>query len=244
MQSGTAPLCRFLDWDSAHFGMRVGRVMPRRADCEGMREALGWAASENIDCMYLLADSSDPVTARSVQDAGFRMVGVRAGLGVTLAASAGTDGAGIRPAAAGDVPYLRQLASRSHYDSRFYADGRFSREACDRLFSMWIERSCTDSSFAGAVFVPEIDGQPAGYITCAMKEGAGEIGLIAVDERSRNQGLGAKLLARAEQWFAAQGAPRAGVVTQASNVKALRMYERHGFRIESIGLWFHWWNAG
>jgi GNAT superfamily N-acetyltransferase len=93
-----------------------------------------------------------------------------------------------------DIPYLADLASRSHNDSRFYVDGRFHREACDQLFRVWVTRSCSDPSFAGAVFVAEVNNQPCGYITCAVKDGRGDIGLIAVDERFRKQGLGQALL--------------------------------------------------
>jgi dTDP-4-amino-4,6-dideoxy-D-galactose acyltransferase len=150
---------------------------------------------------------------------------------------------GIRPATEDDIPYLRQLAMASHHASRFYIDGRFPAVRCDELFGIWIERSCQDPGFAGAVFVPEMDGGPAGYITCAIKQGVGDIGLIAVDDRYRRHGLGGNLLAEASRWFSAHGVERVQVVTQGSNIAPLRMYERYGFRIESVQLWYHWWRT-
>jgi ribosomal protein S18 acetylase RimI-like enzyme len=189
--------------------------------------------------MYLLADADDPGTLRLASARGFRFIDMR----VTLIAQTKEvqPTSNIRPLRAEDIAYLSDLAARSHYDSRFYVDGRFSREACDQLFRTWIERSCGDRSFAGAVFVAELNDRPCGYITCTVKGDYGEIGLIAVDERFRRRGLGQALLATGGHWFREQNAKTVGVVTQGRNISALRMYEQYGFLIESIRLWFHWW---
>jgi dTDP-4-amino-4,6-dideoxy-D-galactose acyltransferase len=241
MQAPTAAGFRFLDWDSAHFSLRIGRVTSPTLDAELSREALAWANSSSIDCMYLLADSRDAATIRLASESGWRMVDVRVTLTAGLPDIAPGSGR-VREANMEDLPYLKQLAKRSHKDSRFYADGNFPEMACDQLFAIWIERSVRDRDFAGAVFVPQFEGgQPAGYITCAIKNGVGEIGLIAVDEKARKMGLGTSLLAESARWFAAQGATRISVVTQGCNVPALRMYERNRFTIESVQLWFHWW---
>jgi len=240
MASADSPL-RILDWDSAHFGMRIGRVTPVRADEKLLQAALRWADEQSLDCMYLLADSSHAETVRLAGELGWRMVDMRVTLGIEMSTAAKIDSP-MRLAGAGDLAYLKQLAISSHKDSRFYTDGKFPEAACGGLFAAWIERSVHDPGFAGAVFVPEIaEGKPAGYITCALKQGAGEIGLIAVDPAARRTGLGTRLLAQATSWFAAQGADRASVVTQGCNIAALRMYQRYGFAIESIQLWFHWW---
>ena len=176
-------LFRVLNWDSSHFGIRIGRVLPTRGDGGLFKEALAWAGRESLDCMYLLAGSNDATTVRLAGDFGWRMVDVRVTLGVE--ASETESDAQLRLARAEDLPLLKQLAARSHRDSRFYADGGFETAACDRLFSTWVERSVLDPAFAGAVFVPELQGKPAGYITCAIKNGAGEIGLVAVDPNAR-----------------------------------------------------------
>ena len=241
MKSAWNSSFRLLDWDSAHFGIRIGRVLPIRADEELFKEALIWADLSSLDCMYLLVDSNDASTVRLVGEFGWRMVDMRVTLGSELS-SVVKSHSPMRPAVAGDLPYLKQLAMRSHDDSRFYTDGNFRATACDELFAIWIERSVRDRDFAGAVFVPELEGnEPAGYITCAIKQGVGDIGLIAVDPKMHRMGLGTRLLAEAARWFSEQGAERVSVVTQGCNIPALRMYERFGFTIESIQLWFHWW---
>ena len=241
MEASAPDTFRLLDWDSAHFGLRIGRVMPVRLDAALLRQALAWANMSSIDCMYLLADSNDAGTLRAVAGAGWRMVDIRVTLRAQLSDVA-PSATCVRLAKAEDLPYLKQLAKRSHTDSRFYADGNFPMAACDELFATWIERSVLDQSFAGAAFVAQTGtDQPAGYITCSIKEGEGNIGLIAVDEKARRLGLGTQLLVESARWFAGHGAGRVSVVTQGCNIPALRMYERSGFRVESIQLWFHWW---
>jgi dTDP-4-amino-4,6-dideoxy-D-galactose acyltransferase len=233
---------QILDWDSSHFGMRIGRVLAVRGEERLFERAREWADRESLACVYLLAEANDTAAVRLAGDFGWRMVDVRA----TLEAEklmVSESHAPVRLARAEDLPYLKRLAISSHRDSRFYTDGGFPTSACDRLFEVWIERSVLDRGFAGAVFVPELDGKPAGYITCAVKNGVGEIGLLAVDPNARRRGVGTGLLQQATNWFSEQGAGRISVVTQGSNVPALRMYERCGYMIESIQLWFHWWRV-
>jgi dTDP-4-amino-4,6-dideoxy-D-galactose acyltransferase len=243
MHHHSTEFTRFLDWDSAHFGIRIGRVLPASIDREILRSAADWADSTSVDCMYLLVDSNDPDAVRIAGESGWRMVDMRVTLGANVHDNAVADNS-LREATADDIPYLRQLARRSHKDSRFYSDGRFPAPACDELYAKWIERSVRDRDFAGAVFVPQTtEDRAAGYITCAIKEGVGDIGLIAVDEEFRRLGIGKKLLAESVRWFARQGAERVLVVTQGRNIPALRMYERAGFNVESIQLWFHRWRT-
>src|SRR5579871_1384765 len=243
MESNDNSSFRILEWDSAHFGLRIGRVLPAKADAQLFKDASTWADQRALDCMYLLLDSRDTLAIRLAGDNGWRIVDVRVTLGLELTRPIESHSS-IRRANAQDLPYLTQLAKDSHKDSRFYSDGNFAPAACDELFSIWIAKSVQDPDFAGAVFVAERKGaKPAGYITCAAARGTGTIGLIAVDPAARGEGLGRNLLAAAAFWFSEQGAKRATVVTQGCNIAALRMYERYGFRTESVQFWFHWWRT-
>lgn len=234
---------RFLEWDSAHFGLRIGRVFSPHFDAELSREALAWAQSLSVDCMYLLVDAADARSVRAAAECGWRVVDMR----VTLSTAAADDGGGsgcIRLATPADIPELKDIAARSHRDSRFYADGNFPAAACDALFETWIERSVREREFAGVVLVAELNSRAAGYITCSVCDHEGQIGLVAVHEAARGAGLGTHLVAESVRWSARHGAEKIMVVTQGCNVAALRMYERRGFRTASVQLWFHWWRGG
>jgi Acetyltransferases len=80
-----------------------------------------------------------------------------------------------------------------------------------------------------------------GYISCRVATETGDIGLVAVDGKCRGLGLGDQLVSQALSWFAAQGARRVTVVTQGLNVPAQRLYQKSGFLVSAVQLWYHLW---
>jgi dTDP-4-amino-4,6-dideoxy-D-galactose acyltransferase len=169
--------------------------------------------------------------------------------------------AGVRAAVERDIPALRRIAAASHHDSRFYSDPHFARPRCDELYATWIENSCRAGQ-ATAVLVADLPGYtegPAGYITCQLVDLApppdraprkaeggshadhGQIGLFAVAPGAQGRGVGGLLIAGARRWFAARGVWRLSVVTQGRNVRAQRIYQRHGLLTRSVELWYHKW---
>lgn len=266
------PPCEILAWDSEFFGRRVGRVRGGRLDPERLAAIEAWLQAEAIDCLYFLADADDPATAVLAEEAGFRLVDVRVTLERETAALILPEiSAAIRPACPEDVPALRRIAAASHHDSRFYADPHFDRGRCDELYATWIEKSVKEAKDLrdskdgkdgkDAVLVAEVEGRPAGYISClmsspplpgvggALPEGTeggqggevGEIGLLAVDAAAQGRGLGGALVDAALRWFVERRAVRIRVVTQGRNTRAQRLYQAHGLLTRSIGLWFHRW---
>jgi dTDP-4-amino-4,6-dideoxy-D-galactose acyltransferase len=260
------PPCEILAWDSEFFGCRVGRVRGGTLDRERLAAIEAWLQAEAIDCVYFLADSDDPATAVLAEESGFRLVDVRVTLDRETAALILPEAAApIRPARPGDLPALRRIAAASHHDSRFYADPHFDRGQCDELYATWIEKCCRSAARGkdekdskDAVLVADVEGRPAGYISClmsspplpgaggAMGEGGqggevGEIGLLAVDAAAQGRGLGSALVGAALRWFVERRAVRVRVVTQGRNTRAQRLYQAHGLLTRSIGLWFHRW---
>ena len=64
---------------------------------------------------------------------------------------------------------------------------------------------------------------------------------MGIAPQARGQGLGLALMYTALGWFHAAGARRVQVVTQGRNLPALRLYQRGGFQVEMVQLWFHKW---
>ena len=239
-----------LEWDSAHFGLRIARIASGTLD-PGQIGGLARACSRSgLDCVYLLADPSDAVTHLAACGAGFRLVDIRlvfrsdapeghvpefAGEGITVA-EADADASG----------ELLAMAGGAFTDSRFYRDGRFPCEDCDRLYGTWLRKSLS-GEMADAVLVARIAGVPSGFVTCSItdaggEDARGEIGLLAVSQSARGRGVGRRLVAAALDWFADGGAGGACVATQLRNVGAVRLYESSGFRLDSAGIWYHLWH--
>lgn len=226
-------LVESLDWDSRFFGRRIARVRVGSPTIEEMTAVDAWCRAHRIDCLYHLAEPP----GWSVND-GYRLVDIR----VTLErpTSPGFESAAsIRSARDADLAELRTIARSAHRDSRFYQDGRFPRERCDRLYETWIERSV--QGWAQAVLVADGDGV-LGYVTCHSDTPVeGRIGLVGVAPDAQGRGVGRALVAAAIRWFAERGHERVIVATQGRNVRALRLYERCGFVTRSLQLWYHRW---
>jgi len=66
---------------------------------------------------------------------------------------------------------------------------------------------------------------------------------VGLSACARGHGIGGELVAAGLQWFFDRGAGVVRVVTQGSNRSAIRLYERAGFSISRVDLWFHWWRG-
>ena len=236
--------CQFLEWDSGFFGRKIARLTLPCLTPEVVSAAVAWCVANQIACLYFLADADHSETAQLAAEHEFQLVDVRitlehAGL-AEFAPSALSAEKGIRPFAAADLPALRDLAGRSYRDSRFFFDPHFSPARSQQLFETWIEKSCNDDR--EQIFVVEVEGKPAGYITCQFADvQTGQIGLLGVDAAVQGRGVGKGLIAAALSWFAAQGAIKVIVVTQGRNIRAQRLYQKCGFVTSSLQLWYHRW---
>ena len=243
IDTGKEPRLTYLDWDSEFFGVRIARVEDRFLSSVTADFVDQWCKTHSIDCLYFLADSDDPASTRAAEDAGYRFVDVRLTLCGSVTANSPlrleTNSVQIRQATAADIPELRRIASGSHQASRFYRDPNFPKALCDRLYEIWIEKSV--EGYAEMVWVAVSGRQPVGYISCHLRDGGAEIGLLGVAAAARGTGVGLHLVGRALEEFAVQGAQSVSVVTQGSNVAAIRLYEKAGFRAYSVQFWYHKW---
>jgi dTDP-4-amino-4,6-dideoxy-D-galactose acyltransferase len=237
----TDAICIFLDWDSKFFSRRIGRLNCSRLDDATVAEAFQWCREERIDCLYFLADSNHAATCALAEKNGFALTDVRVTLERTLVPGdkQNPPSTEVRPGREGDLASLRGIAQGAHRDTRFYSDPHFDRALCDRLYQTWIENSF--HGFAQAVLVAEVDNKAVGYLTIHSKSQESQIGLLGIDPGYQGRGLGANLIRGFLAWSLAQRANRSTVVTQGKNVAAQRFYQRNGFVIASLQLWYHRW---
>lgn len=235
-------LCRYLDWDSAFFGKRIGTVTPSMLDRQQMESVLAWSRSNAIDCLYFCANADHAESGFLAQAAGFDLVGIRVTLDCALNDDTPPATPRLRPYQPGDLETLRQIARISYTGSRFFVDPHFPRERCEALYDVWITRSCTED-YADHVLVAVQNGLPVGYITCHLPQGdaPARIGLVGVAASAQGLGLGRELVLGALAWFQAHGVEYVSVVTQGSNISAQRLYQRAGFRTSAVSLWYHRW---
>jgi len=209
-----------------------------------VREAVGWAATNDIDCLYFLCETRDDTSVQSVETNGFHLVDIRVTKEKPVASGAEMtslwDESRVRMVREGDIPALKALARISHTDSRFCFDKNFGSGRGPDLFEEWIQKSC--HGWADVVLVASLKERAVGYISCHLDTPkVGKIGLVAVGAEAQGQRFGVSLVEAALAWFERQGVARVTVVTQGRNVIAQRLYQRCGFVTQAVQLWYHRW---
>jgi dTDP-4-amino-4,6-dideoxy-D-galactose acyltransferase len=234
--------CSLLAWDSEFWGFPVARLEGALL-CEGAeKEVLDWCNERKIRCLYFAADGTDAETLRQAHLAGFQFVDVRVDLemdGDLLPAKSGMDSE-IRRVVREEVEHIQQIARKAHHDTRFFKDLNFDRLKCENLYARWVHRDFESGNVLG--YFPKNREDAGGYVTLAMESpGCARIGLIALEEALRGQGVGSQLLDAALRSAVEIGAENIRVATQGTNVPALKLYEKAGFRVRDVKIWFHKW---
>lgn len=80
------------------------------------------------------------------------------------------------------------------------------------------------------VLVAVAGAEVAGYAVLAIRKREAELANLAVSASHRGEGIGRALLARAIEVCRERGARRALLAVRATNLGAIRLYRRHGFR--------------
>lgn len=242
LDAGSEELCRFLEWDTQFFGVRIARVVPSTLTPGDMTAVSDWCDRESIACLYFLCDPANDESVRVAEQAGFHLVDVRVVFEKETGArdARETPNVVVRRWRDEDLPTLETVAVDSYRDSRFWFDRRFARDRVAELYREWLIKSCR--GFADDVLVAEVEGRPVGFITCHIDSPArGRIGLVGVVAMLRGKGVGHALVRAADEYASERGAREIEVATQARNVSAQRLYQRAGFTTSSLGLWYHLW---
>jgi ribosomal protein S18 acetylase RimI-like enzyme len=237
------PLIRHLQWDSDFFGLPVASLEGGHLQTKSSKVVFDWCRKEKICCLYFLADGTDSQTLQCAYKAGFKFVDVRVEMELDLRNLQQTEAQSleIKPVTKEkELSSILAFACKSHTDSRFFKDLNFDRLKCEKLYEKWIYRDFEKGNILG--FFPDEKEIVKGYITFTMESlEVARIGLIAVEDHYRSRGVGLTLLNKTIATAKKQNAKKLTVVTQATNTSALRLYEKAGFRISDVKLWFHKW---
>jgi ribosomal protein S18 acetylase RimI-like enzyme len=144
----------------------------------------------------------------------------------------------IRPARQSDLPALGRLGAhlmRAHYEfdsHRFMAPG----DDPSGGYAWFLGTQLGDRDVV--VLVAERDGAVVGYVYAGLepqswkelREAAGFIHDIVIDEAGRRHGVASALMEAAMAWLRERGAPRVMLWTADQNEAAQRLFQKLGFR--------------
>jgi dTDP-4-amino-4,6-dideoxy-D-galactose acyltransferase len=243
-ERGAAPgVASVNEWDSDFFGVRIATVAARELNDDTAAAVLDWSRANGVACLYYLADAHDAASIRMAEDHGFRLVDIRLTMSrqVDSPALPASDEP-VREATDADTAMLARIARESHTNTRFHLDSRFDPERSREMYAIWI-RDSVSGRLADRVLVVDGPDGPAGYVALRVDAlGVGRIGLIAVSSVHRGRGYGERLVFEGLRWLASRGVSRAEVVTQGAHAGSVRFYERCGFSVHRVELWFHRWS--
>lgn len=235
-------VARFLEWDSAFFGKRIARAQRDTLTPDDVEQINSWAAQNRIDCIYFLATINDDQTILCAEKDGYHLVDLRVTLAIDLTRYRTTpaQNPSVRLSRVSDISDLRKIAGVNHTISRFFTDRHFDREKCRQLYEVWIEKSVKGR--ADRVFVWDDQNKAVAYVTAVIDpDQRGSIELVGVAPEWQGRGVGKILISTALGYFAEQRIFSVTTVTQGRNIPAMNFYQKCGFSIQSIELWYHKW---
>jgi GNAT superfamily N-acetyltransferase len=152
--------------------------------------------------------------------------------------NAGADSVHVRPAQAGDRPFVLETAPRlAAFGPPEWRTPDEVVEGEARTLRAFFERPPDGA----ALLVAEIASLgPAGFAYLETlrdyftREAHAHVGILAVSQQAEGRGVGSALLAAAEDWARSRGARQLTLNVFEGNRRARALYERHGFLPESL----------
>lgn len=254
-----------LNWDSNIYDLPIGvfgtlslapNLVPEerfRWTTELVRGAVIYAFAHQMDMLVCRVQLADLFWIQALEQARFQMMDVQCPMALKNLAPKHIDAivsstrVTIRDASPDDVPAIVSFGKSGFGRSHLYADPRLPKGRSDELHEAWLRNDC--SGRAAFVLVATVNDRVCGFIAGLWDDiqerilgvGHGHIDLIAVTEDMRGRGIGSHLTAAALHRFLDRGANLVTVSTQATNLGAIRLYQRCGFELSGFEVTLHAW---
>lgn len=218
-----------LEWDSNFFGKKTGSIVID--DNFEASKIISEAQEQGYELLYVFAKSLRP----ELSDKGFELVDTK----VTFSKKIETVKTPIALVdyKGGATHELINLALESGWKSRFNADEKLNHKY-KKLYTQWLTRSLS-GEFADAVLVHYLEDELAGLVTTRLLDNKGRVGLFAIAESHRGQGLGKKMLLALEAWYHERGIEISEITTQKDNTVACALYKGVGYQVSGISYVYH-----
>ncbi len=222
-----------LDWDSNFFGYPVGKIIvddPQQISLSDLNEFC-----KGFRLVYLFSKEELSLCSDNLFPADKKVTLIR------KTETLSDNYESIKPYYGMITDRLLELTFQSGIYSRFKADASFIGSEYRKLYTEWIENS-VKRKIARDVFVYVRNSDIKGFITWDAQENQAGIGLIAVDQRMRGQGIGSMMIKYVVNEAFVAGYPAIKVVTQFDNKSAMYLYEKNGFQLCDLTYVYHYWN--
>ncbi|MEQ9188103.1 MAG: GNAT family N-acetyltransferase [Cryomorphaceae bacterium] len=235
---------RLLPWDTDFFGFRVGAIHSEQVSVASLKLLKDQMNEQKLRLCYLTTNHQIDEALFSKIGLEYELVDVKTTYEKKIAdhprSSEVLESVHEKSLSKIDIDSLYRLALTSGEYSRFKIDQKIGYDKFVSLYHLWMENSL-NRTIADDVLVHRVNGQIAGFVSFAIKDGIGSIGIIAVDENFRGMGIGKALLKNAEARMKSMELELLQVVTQGDNKKACAFYEGAGYYTVSQLPYYHIW---
>jgi len=237
-------LFKKLEWDTDYFGFPVYNIRMIAYDHNDvfiLNEAIKeffLSVIRKAEYWFINIPADDILLVQGLCNTSFKLVETRLSYFLADICNFKSDRFPVRKAGIADKDDLRRVAikMRNNYD-RVHADPAFSTEQADEYLGTFIEESL--KGFADYVLVPDTGSvKPFGFLAAnkpieILERKISKLVLTAVDS-SVQKGWLFRLLTEMIYLVKNEGADYMTTVTQAANKPAVAIWEKAGFRLNSV----------
>lgn len=143
-----------------------------------------------------------------------------------------------------DADACREIAAAAFAHDRWHADPAIPDRAAVAFKGAWVENDLRGRADTVLIAVdPDEPRSVQGFLLILERRGVAVIDLIAVAPRAQGRGVARRLMQAMSATCGVRCAmARAG--TQDTNLAAIRLYERHGWRMADRQITWHWTPEG
>lgn len=232
-------------FDSRHYGINIGRLVPDEVDgADELAAGLESARAQRFDVVFLRLRDDHPL-CKVMKQAGLEPVDTLITSTLVPHRHHPREGkpARIEHLTRADEPMdieaIAQITATSIRTSHLHADPRLAPDRTRALYGAWARNDVTGR--AQHLILARMGSRVVGYVAVLATEGTAIIDLIAVDSEVQGKGIGRALLDEFVAWIGTRNLV-ATVGTQADN-PALRLYARCGFVASARHFTYHFWLA-
>lgn len=228
-----------LDWDSTFFNYNVGRIIVNENQSINLSEFL--LDSKKYKLVYIFSKLS-------LHNELFKLVDEKVVLHQELSSNSCDLPSDFFTIKSFDKlihnrQELEKLALESGIYSRFNIDKNFKSGEYNKLYLKWIALSIEEKLAFDIIIATDKNETIVGFVTLNKKsETLVDIGLVAVSDGFRGKGIGKSLMNYALNKSFELGYKEIQVVTQITNINAMKLYESVGFNIKEKTFVYHYWN--
>ena len=238
-------LVEVLDYDTNFFGYNVAQIQERQISADSINHVIDYCRNNEIKLLQFKCDAHHSPSVLLAEQHGFNFVDIRMIFEryIREVERQQTDDfkVSFRVAEKADIAGLKEKSKGVFRASRYYFDKQFSEEKIDVFYQDWVSKAVL-GMFDNCLYIMSVDNQDAGY--CSLRFGKGNvagIGIVGLFPAYVGNGYGQLLTKHVLNQCLEKGIKYIDVVTQGRNYPAQRLYQRCGFVIKKLELYYHKW---